>query len=63
MEQFAMFAYISGISMLIDIIVIFYMLNYKANNVILFKTQGKMCNYIVFRTDYGNAVSMYRVWL
>ena len=37
--------------MLINNKVIFYMLNYKANNVIMFKTQGKMCNNVDFRTD------------
>ena len=37
--------------MLINNKVILYMLNYKANNVIMLKTQGKMCNNVVFRTD------------
>ena len=37
--------------MLINKKVIFYMLNYIANNAIMFKTQVKMCNNVDFRTD------------
>ena len=39
--------------MLINKKVIFYMLNYKANNAILFKTYGKLWNARVFQTDLG----------
>ena len=59
MEQFAILDYVKRIQMLIDNTVIFYMLNYKANIVILFKTQAtqrNMCNNIDFRTALSNDV-------
>ena len=56
MEQFAILDDVKRIQMLIDNTVIFYMLNYKANIVILFKTQRNMCNNIDFRTELGNDV-------
>ena len=39
--------------MLINKKVIFYMLNYKANNAFFLKTYGKLCNVRDFQTDYG----------